>query len=306
LSEKKKIICRLVGGIGNQLFSYAAARRLSIVNDAELVLDTVSGFKYDYIYKRSYQLSYFNVNARLSSEWERFEPFPNIRRYLFRELNKKRNFFNRSYIRQEGINYDPRLLEIRSNKNIYIEGYWQSEKYFKDIEETLRKDLIFNTNFDLKNKSMSEQIKSKNSVAVHIRFFDSTIGMHNLPIEYYEAAIFKLNDIVVDPHFFIFSDNADIAFKIMKKLSKNITIVNINDEKNAYLDLWLMSLCRHFIIANSTFSWWGAWLSKNVNKLIISPDFEINHKNRITSWGFEGLIPEDWIKISVKNNEYSI
>lgn len=116
--------------------------------------------------------------------------------------------------------------------------------------------------------------------------------------DYYLRAIKKMDNLIKDPHYFIFSDNPELAReKLLLPASKVTFVENNQGEDNSYTDIWLMSLCENFIIANSTFSWWGAWLSENKSKNVISPLIEIAGKENVTSWGFEGLLPDDWIKL---------
>lgn len=136
-----KIVTRIMGGIGNQLFCYAAARRLALVNHAELVIDDVTGFSRDRVYRRRYMLDHFNISARKATNYERMEPFERYRRGLAKYISKKLPFFEREYIEQERIEFDPRFLEYRTYNNIYIDGLWQSENYFKDVEDIIRDDL---------------------------------------------------------------------------------------------------------------------------------------------------------------------
>ena len=116
-------------------------------------------------------------------------------------------------------------------------------------------------------------------------------------MEYYNKAISAIELKKSNLHYYIFSDQPNEVSKYIDLNRSQFTIVahNIGDS-NAYADLWLMSLCSNFIIANSTFSWWGAWLSNNPNKLVYAPNIK---KSGITSWGFIGLIPDNWILISV-------
>lgn len=139
-----KIILRISGGLGNQLFSYAAARRLALVNSADLVIDHVSGFRYDTRYSRHYQLDHFAILCRKATHAERLEPFSRIRRNLLRRWNSLFQFERRSYLVQEGIDFDPRLLLLRPTNRLYLEGYWQSEGYFKDFENCIRNELALN------------------------------------------------------------------------------------------------------------------------------------------------------------------
>jgi len=293
-----KIITRIFGGLGNQLFCYAAARRLALINNAELVIDDVSGFAYDSVYKRKYQLSHFNIGARKATAFERLEPFSRFRRAILRHSNRKLIFSKRTYLMQEKIDFDSRLLNLNPTGTIYIEGCWQSEIYFNDIANILRDDLKIKPPIDSINISMAKKIGGCNSVALHVRFFDKIdeISINNVPDDYYNRAVSKMEDLVPGSHYFIFSDQPQDALIRIKLPSERITLVNHNrGDEYAYADLWLMMKCKHFIIANSTFSWWGAWLSDNLMKNIIAPRVEIKPSDGITAWGFKGLLPKEWI-----------
>lgn len=295
---KNKLIVRICGGLGNQLFCYAAARRLALTNNAELVIDDTSGFSYDCLYQRKYQLDHFHIPCRKAKSWERLEPFSRIRRYLKRKINIRFPFEYRNFIIQEKTDYDQRLLELNFHGTVFMEGYWQSENYFKSIEETIRQDLRITPPTDKKNLCLAKNISRNNAVAVHARFFDepNENSVHNAPSNYYKIATKKILETSHDAHFFLFSDRPEAAKKLISLPDNLITCVshNIGDEA-AYADLWLMTHCKHFIIANSTFSWWGAWLGENKQKQIIAPSFKI--PNGKMSWGFNGLIPEEWICI---------
>jgi hypothetical protein len=296
-----KIIPRISGGLGNQLFNYAAARRLALANNAELVIDDVSGFRYDTQYNRCYQLNHFAISCRKATPAERLEPFSRARRNLLRRWNLRLQFGQRRYLVQEGIDFDPRLLEIRPIKRLYLEGYWQSEGYFKDVEPEIRQDLRIIPPTDVANLACAERIHKQPAVALHVRFFDepevpvSATG-NNIPADYYARAVQEMEAQVSGAHYFLFSDRSEAARSRIPLPDHRITLVdhNLGDEK-AYADLWLMTQCQHFIIANSTFSWWGAWLAENPNKIVIAPGFE--KREGANSWGFKGLLPEAWNKV---------
>ena len=295
-----KIISRIFGGIGNQLFCYATARRLSLVNGAELVIDNVSGFVRDFDYQRKYQLDHFNIFSRKTTKWERKEPFSRFRFMMMRYYYKHKNIENRSFIQQENIDFDSRILTLKPKRTVYLEGYWQSEKYFKDIENTIREDLRIIPPGDVCNLGIARQINNSNSVAVHVRFFDkpNEVGINNASSIYYKSAVEKLDVLVPNAHFFLFSDEPFAARSRIPLPDDRITIVTHNHgDENAYADLWLMTQCKHFIIANSTFSWWGAWLASFQGKIIISPSKYTVSPKKITAWDFEGLIPKEWITL---------
>lgn len=293
--DKKKLIVRISGGLGNQLFSYAAARRLAIKNNAELIIDDVSGFMYDYMYCRKYCLDNFNIPFRRATFNERLEPFSRFRRKIKRMRNELFPFLGCDYITQKMVDFDSSLLEQEIKKTSFIEGYWQSELYFKDVEDIIRRDLEIAPPSDPINTVLSEKIKNTNAVAIHIRFFCQAPGSStNISCEYYNRAIKLIEESTTNPHYFIFSDQPNRALEKIQIPSSRFTLVNHNQgDINAYADLWLMTLCKHFIIANSTFSWWGAWLSKNLDKKIIAPGVEI--RSGVAWWGFKGLLPANWV-----------
>lgn len=296
-----RVITRIVGGLGNQLFCYSAARRLALISGAELVIDDISGFARDYIYQRQYQLDHFNIAGRKASAAERLEPFARVRRYVERFRNRRRPFEERTYIQQEGIDFDPRLLRVKASGTIYLEGYWQSEEYFKDIEATIRSDLEINPPTDQTNLAVLACIQGCLAVAVHVRFFDVQGGanVNNASSAYYERAIANIEDHFDGAHYFLFSDRPVEARGLLPLPDERVTCVSHNHgDSNASADLWLMSNCQHFIIANSTFSWWGAWLAKNETKHVIAPGMMIGvGGSDITAWGFKGQLPAVWTKI---------
>lgn len=297
----KKIISLIKGGIGNQLFCYAAARRLAITNNSELVIDNISGFVRDHKYKRQYMLNHFNISARQATPSECLMPFERYRRVLLKLISRRKPFESRQYLEQENNDFDERLLFIKIDDTIYLDGYWQCEKYFIDIENIIRQEFEIIPPTDRINQDMAALIKSTNAVCIHIRWFDTpnpekeTGYSNNIDKEYYNKALSLINDQTINPHLFVFSDYPDETFRFLPLQKYNTTfITNNKGDENAYVDLWLMSLCKHFIIANSTFSWWGAWLASNNDKIVIAP---ADKKNGISAWGFPGLLPDNWIKL---------
>jgi hypothetical protein len=300
----KKLIAQIKGGIGNQLFCYASARRLALANEAELVVDAISGFSSDHLYKRQYSLDVFHIEAPKASLRQRMEPFGRSRRSIKRRFNKLLPLTKRRYISQEGVEFDPAILNLNLQDGVtYFEGFCQSEDYFSDIEAIIRDDLIFKPPLDNQNQKISAAIKSSNSVAIHVRWFSpgNQFSSEHLALQYYQEAISQIISTVADPHFFVFSDQMVITEEILGPLlsQRSVTFVEHNDaELMAYADLWLMSQCQHFIIANSTFSWWGAWLGEKKNSSqIYAPGKYVNPNQSVTAWGFDRLIPDRWVTI---------
>ena len=292
-----KVIPRIHGGLGNQLFCYAAARRLAIVHGAELVIDAKSGFARDRDYQRTYELDHFQIPFRKATSWELLAPFSRVRRYLKRAANRRRPFTERKYIQQEGFEFEPRLLHFKPKGTVYLEGYWQSEDYFKDVQATIRQDLRVIPPTDRDNLEMARRIRHAPSVAVHVRFFDAPgEGRNNAPADYYAHAIDRMGALAPGGHYFVFSDRPDAARALIPLADDRVTIVTHNrGDANAYADLWLMMQATHFIIANSTFSWWAAWLAEDLNKVVIAPGFVMREGKMW--WGFDRLLPDRWIKV---------
>ena len=144
---------------------------------------------------------------------------------------------------------------------------------------------------------IANDIKNTNSVAVHIRWFDSP-GDHeinNISVNYYKSAIDYFNKNFNNPKYFIFSDNPDAILEKLNLIGNNfIIITNNKGDENAFADLWLMTLCKSFIIANSTFSWWGAWLAENRDKIVVYPKPQVNQGNNIP-WHMSGAMPAKWV-----------
>ena len=295
------IIVRIKGGLGNQLFCYAAARRLALKNNAELIIDNITGFVRDQTYQRKYALDHFSIPARLATATERLEPFERYRRGFAKWRSSRLPFEQRSYLEQEHNDYDPRLIDLHINSNLYLDGLWQSEAYFIDIEEVLRLDLIIKPPTDQANLCMAAKIEgSANAVALHMRWFDTPvakhISIHNVSSDYYQRAVAYIKSHVEQPHFFLFSDDPTAAVTRLSLPEGDYTIVNHNiGDELAYADLWLMSQCRHFITANSTFSWWGAWLGEKKDGIVITP--EPGNLDTSNFWRCKYLLPNRWHKL---------
>ena len=292
----KKVIVRIKGGLGNQLFCYAAARRLALKSDAELVIDDVTGFIRDVTYRRSYALDRFQILARKAKPHERMEPFERFRRGLAKMMARHRPFRLRRYVEQEGIDFDPRLLSFKVKGTVYLDGLWQSEGYFKDVADVIRADLCIMTPTDQNNNEMAARIHDCLAVAVHVRWFDAPWkkGVNNATNEYYSSAIAHMEEIAPKAHYFLFSDDPASARARVPIPRERVTCVSHNQGyANAYADLWLMSQCNNFIIANSTFSWWGAWLGERKDKIVVCPKIKTQEGKKI-AWNLPRQIPRSW------------
>lgn len=181
----------------------------------------------------------------------------------------------------------------------YISGYWQSEKYFSQIENIIRTTFEFK-NIDAQNRNLAEEINSQNSVSLHLRrgdYLGNSLYSGICTNEYYMKAV---DEIVInvtkkeDLFFYVFSDDKKYATEFINKLNYPALLIDFNNGSDSYKDMYLMSQCKHNIIANSSFSWWGAWLNTNPNKIVIAPSkwYNVENENR-----YRDIVPDNWIKI---------
>lgn len=269
------IISNLTGGLGNQMFQYAFGRHLAIKNGTDLKLHFTNAlFNTQY----SYGLDIFNIKAQIASnsDLKKISVFKNriINRILYLFDERLKIQFNKIIITDRPP-YFFNSSALKFKGNAYFQGYWSNEKYFKDIEDTIRKDFTFKKKLNKKNQEIANIIKKTNSVSLHVRRGDYVNNIYNpyalvLGMKYYENSIRIIDHKVKLPVYFIFSN--DIKWcKQNFKFKNKIYFINNNKGDSSYRDMQLMSLCKHNIIANSTFSWWGAWLNQNKNKIVIKP-----------------------------------
>lgn len=303
--KKPTITARIAGGLGNQMFIYAAARRLAVVNDAELALDMLNGFSRDG-YGRFYQLDWFALDARRATPWECLQPFNRFRRKISSRLYKDTPFSDSPFIKQKGVEYAPELLDTRISRDTYLEGYWQGEGYFADIDDIIRQDFRFVKPMGHANDQLAKKMSGGKAVAVHVRFFSApgTEKSDNATISYYNNARAEIEKHIEDPHFYIFSDRPEAACDMLNLPPRSFTLVDQNaSDEMAPCDMWLMTQCRHFIIANSTFSWWGAWLGGADDKVVVAPAPVTDIVGKYASWGFKELLPSAWKTVPMGEEE---
>lgn len=271
------IVSKLLGGLGNQMFQFAAGYELSNRLNFPYYLDVTKLNKYNK--HNGFELNeVFHYNFKIVNKIQLFNLLKFKAYFIANESIKKNdqsiNKINKQIFREYSVNYNSDFRLI--NEPCYISGYWQSEKYFKDVEIDLRKIFTFKNPLNTINNNYSNKIINSNSVCVHVRRGDyvsnlKTLNYHGIcDLKYYKTAIDLISKKIENPKFYIFSDDIEYA-KCFFSQFENCEIVNINCEKNSYNDMHLMSLCKHHIIANSTFSWWGAWLAKSNNQIVVAP-----------------------------------
>jgi len=287
------IIVKLIGGLGNQMFQHAFAKKLSLIKRVPVKLDVfwyedAKNFTKNSL--RKYILDNYNTSLRIATR-EEVVSFLSKRSFVFKVIKK----IKRDVLRLDDFSFKEKHFNV--SDNAYLEGWWQSEKYFFDIRDILLKEFSLKNGFSGVVKKIETQEIGCNSVSLHIRRGDyvslkqvnDAFGV--LGLEHYDKAIKIIKEKMKEPRFFIFSD--DIAWaKENLKIGENAVFVSSPEIKD-YEELILMSKCKHNIIANSSFSWWGAWLNQNKNKIVIAP----KQWFKTDKFNTKDVVPESWIKI---------
>jgi len=293
------IVVRLIGGLGNQMFQYAAAKGLAEMKKVPLKLD-ITDFLTHYDL-RKFELDKFNISSEVALEEDMLPYKCNSSSYIF-------NLYLRALKKIKGVKYqmEPHFHYWdgikRLPKSSYLEGYWQSEKYFSSIENIIREEFTLKEGLSEGRKSLLMEIKNSASVSIHVRRGDYVSNpeankVHGVcSVTYYKDACSYIMQKVKNPRFFVFSDDLKYVKNagIFSHLNNVRFVEALGDNKNNDVEeMFLMSSCAHNIIANSSYSWWGAWLNRAPDKIVIAPkiwfaDSTINTKD---------IIPKGWIKL---------
>lgn len=292
------VISRIIGGLGNQMFQYAIGFHLAKKLQTEFKLDT-TGFDTYPLHRLS--IGKLTISAKIASKQEiskftkTFSPsITSTFRQLFKLPAAPKS---PGYIHELKFTFNPEILELTGDL-IYLDGYWQSEKYFNNVDSDTRREFQIASVPDRKNQEKLALIQSKESVCVHIRRGDyvknqETNSVHGTaPLEYYYQALEHIQTMHRNPELFIFSD--DLKW-VRQNLHTNFPMhfMDHNGPEKDYEDLRLMSTCKHHIIANSTFSWWGAWLGEHPGQIVIAPKKWFRTKDMDS----KDLIPSRWLQL---------
>jgi Glycosyl transferase family 11 len=288
----------LQGGLGNQMFQYAIARALSEHYQSTFLLDR-SWFDAPQAETtpRPYQLDLLNIKEGLHSE----VAFPKRPNKLMRSLQKWLPVGPAIYYQQNAFEFDARLLHLKavSQRDLFLFGYWQAFPYIETIRPILQGEFKTKKSVAEHYQPYLEQIRSSEAVMLHIRRGDyvnspSAAKFHGvLPLSYYQQAIEALLLNQPNAHFFIFSDDLPWAKEALPKDLKITFIENSSMPDAAAQELQLMYECQHHIIANSSLSWWGAWLKKDCSGLVFAPNRWISD----SSLDLSNLLPANWQRI---------
>jgi len=296
------IIVSLFGGLGNQMFQYACGKSVAsrlgveLKLDVSLVQDRAERKNFTY---RDYELGVFKIKEEIATIEEVRQYIPNLwnSKLYLKQLYKLKRFFNGNSFYNEKLKfiYNKDIEQVKDNTYLY--GYFQTEIYFKTLRNELLQIFRIQQEIDLINSSLISQMKSENSISIHVRRGDYL----NSPFEildiqnYYQKAIEFIQKEINSPVFYIFTNDYLWVEKNFELLNIKKTIVKINSGNQSYLDMILMSNCKHNICANSSFSWWGAWLNTNPSKIVIAPDRWFKNAEYVNS--ISDLLPKGWITI---------
>jgi len=290
------LIVNIIGGLGNQMFQYAFAYAASQKKNVSFKLD-LSGFKFCEL--REYALTNYGIDAEVATveEVERLKYLSEslVNKYI-RALTRGAKPLAESYYKEAGRQFDDNVYN--QDGDVYFSGYWQSEKYFQDYREDLLRVFTLQESLNTESVRFKQKILDKKSVSLHVRRGDYVTNARansfhgTCDLEYYRNAALLIQEQVTQAHFFIFSDDLAWAKENLKFID-NMTLVELEKGTVDHEEMYLMSQCRHNVIANSSFSWWGAWLNENPTKIVIAPkqwfkDELINTPD---------LIPSAWIRL---------
>lgn len=294
------IITKLEGGHSNQLFQYATGRRLAHKLGAEFYMDK---WWFDNVIDvdtpRFYELQDYNFPQRFINrkDFVLAEDKPENLKVKLYKITKGRSKPRIKHVRQKGNGFNPEVLNL--GDNVYLDGWWQDEQFFKDIRPLLLKETELKTKPNIQNAKWLKQIKSSNSVSLHIRRGDYvenelTKKFHGvLEPAYYQKALDYLNKMTGQKDFglFVFSNDIDWC---KQNLKFKYPTTFIDGKNSGAEDMRLMKHCKHNVMANSSFSWWGAWLNQNLDKIVIAPKawFKDKKANAET-----GIVPPGWIRL---------
>ena len=271
ISGEKMVLVEMTGGLGNQMFQYALYRKLLELNK-DVYLDTSffrSGQKL-----REFELERFALELRVMPDRE----IDRLRGYSYQSSFFKKLRFKlcsaKLSVYQDKIEYfQPAIFEM---DDVYLQGYWQNEKYFADIRDTIKQELFFEPEMSIQKKKCLERMQNENSVSVHIRRGDyldpqnQKVYGNICTADYYKDAVTYIREQISNPVFIVFSDDMDYAKTLIN--GDDVCYIDKDEKEDVYTDMYLMTQCRHHIIANSTFSWWGAWLTENEETITVCPE----------------------------------
>lgn len=287
-------IVKIIGGLGNQMFQYALAIALKKNFTEEVKLDIHcfkgyrkhQGFEIDKVFGNKFDLASYSDTAKVAY------PYFNFQSWRF----GSRILPNRQHMISENTAFRIMPQAIDNPNYKYYDGYWQHEEYFKNSNEDILNAFKFKNFQDERNKELASRLTDKNSVSVHIRrgdYINDKLFKGTCGIDYYKKAIEEINKKTIPELFCIFSDDILWCKKNIEPFLGDIETIYVdwNTGNDNYKDMQLMTKCKHNIIANSSFSWWGAWLNNSKDKIVIAPKKWYNTNIKVSPAAYS------WIKL---------
>jgi len=282
------------------MFQYALGRVLANINNTDFFLDlSIYNQQLKTNTQRSYELGIFPNIKSLEASSEILNKFakPNkLKLLLNKYLKLNLKAYPNEWIKENGHEFHPDALKLKGD--YLLDGYWQTEKYFKKYRKMILQEFSFPEKINKKNKEIERKIENEVAVSIHVRRGDyasnKTTNAHHgvLSLRYYKKSIKLINEKIKKPLFIVFSDDPKWCKNNLPVPKKSI-FIDHNAGGKSFEDMRLMSLCKHNVIANSSFSWWGAWLNQNQSKIVIAPNSWFKNKKSKK----REIIPDDWIKI---------
>lgn len=304
LNKSFMIIVKFGAGLGNQMLQYASYLALQKRYPNAKIKADIQVYNFSKIHnglelERLFPIELDVMMGKRANKVSKIGKYWYYAQYNLVKLFFKTRISKFRYVRDKGV-LNENLFHLDVSKKYYLEGQWGNEKYFNDVMELVREQFTFKIPLDTINNAWAEQIKSTTSVSVHIRRGDY-IGAESFvelcKSDYYGDAFRHLTQATDQPKFYIFSDDVKWCRENLTWLKEyDHYFIEGNKGKNSYKDMQLMTICKHNIIANSTFSWWGGWLNRNNNKIVICPQKlfydEIKNEKIVAEF-----YPESWVKM---------
>lgn len=288
------IIVRIWEGLGNQLFQYAYARAISLETNQKVFLDIRETGKLPNEGKltpREYELKNFQITLPVCTNVQHFYPYldkPQIKEIVKRISKQGRIPYK--YFSEYYPTYDKSLLNIKGNW--YLQGWFQDIRYFQKYLEVIKKEIVPKKKIRVSSET-KYILHSKDTVSVHVRRSDFKKEQNILPITYYYNALNYMKSVVDKPYWIIFSDDINWV-KEHLNFGRDCYYLSDVEKLKDYEELMIMSCCKNHIIANSTYSWWGACLGRNQDKIVLAPDKWFLRKLQHTQ-----ILPDEWIQIPI-------
>lgn len=312
------VISRISMGLGNQMFQYAAARALSLKLNEPLKVDVSS---FDGYSLRKYELDkFFKIKPQLATHedisvftfghpvrrvWNKVFPNKRIRSLPYEERQPVRFLYELFYLfspphlrnvyEERQFHFDKNFFSARHN--VYLKGYWMSYKYFEGYEDVIKKDFALREENISHLGSLASEINNCNSIAVHIRCSDRKVAANlklygEIPASYFQSGIEYIRQKKGDVHLYVFSDDIEMA-KNYVPANLPCTYVSNYITKSAIEDFYLITECKNVVMANSSFSWWAAYLNRHNDKIVIVPERWYN----VAPYNYEDVFYPSWIKM---------